>query len=285
MSTQSNSASRGSGLCLLSLDSGGARGVSQLAILAQVMHRLKHDSPDDNPDRPRSVFDMISGVGSGGFIAILLVIFGLSAQEALDEFTDLCANVFDKRGVDAETRTVALKQHIDKLLEKHGVDQSTRMLDPVDSSMKCKLAIPISYKRHAGSICILRNFSVRREKTPNLTVAEALLVTLATPPLFTPTQISKDSAAFEYMGADWTLSNPTEEIITEAYEAFGAEERVACVMSLGCGHPGVFVAPNVSDIAAWNEFLENLVTSSERKAQAIDSRMGHLGLYHRFSIF
>ncbi|KIM24511.1 hypothetical protein M408DRAFT_52723, partial [Serendipita vermifera MAFF 305830] len=269
---------------IISPDSGGPRGVSQLTILSQLMHRLNHDSHDDKINRPCDVFDMIGGVGSGGFIAILLVIFELTAEKALDEFIDLCVNILDKGDIDAETRTAALKKYIDGLLERHEINQKTHLLDSSDRPVSCKVAIPISYKQHAGSICTLRNYSVRKEKALNLTIAEALMATLATPPMFTPTQVLKDAATFEYMSADWTLSNPIEEIIAEAHETLGAEQRVACLLSLGCGHPGVFSAPIDSQIVAWNKFLENLVTGSEQKAKGIDSRMGHLGIYHRFSV-
>ncbi|KIM25294.1 hypothetical protein M408DRAFT_212102 [Serendipita vermifera MAFF 305830] len=132
--------------------------------------------------------------------------------------------------------------------------------------MGCKLVVPISYKHHTGSICVLRNYSVRKEKTLNLTIAEAMMATLATPPMFTSAQIRKDTATFEYTSADWTPSNPMEELIAEAHEALGAEQKVACILSLGCGHPGVFAAPKDSSTAAWNEFLEYLVADSERKA-------------------
>ncbi|KIM24489.1 hypothetical protein M408DRAFT_75716, partial [Serendipita vermifera MAFF 305830] len=269
---------------IVSPDSGGPRGVSQLTILARLMHRLNYDSRDDQIIRPCDVFDMIGGTGTGGVIAILLVTLRLTVREALDEFIDLCATVLDKQDVDAETRTAALKQYIDGLLERRGIDRNTRIYDPNDHSVNCKLAIPISYKRHAGSICMLRNYSVRKEETLDLTIAEALMATLATPPMFTPIQILKESATFEYIGADWTLSNSTEEIIAEAYEVLGAEQRVACLLSLGCGSPGVFTAPLDSSIAAWNKFLENLITDSEQKAKGIDSRMGHLGFYHRFTV-
>ena len=145
-------------------------------------------------------------------------------------------------------------------------------------------AIPISYKRHAASICVLRNYPVRQEQTLNLTIAEALLATLATPPLFTSTPIHKDFATFEYIGAELTLSNPTQETIAEAHEAFGTDKRVACLMSLGSGHPGIFSAPESPNVAEWNRFLEGLVMDAERKAQSLESQIGHLGFYHRFSV-
>jgi len=110
-----------------------------------------------------------------------------------------------------------------------------------------------------------------------------MLVTLATPPLFMPTSISKDAATFEYIAGDLALSNPTREIIVEAYGAFGSEGRIACLLSLGSGR-NVIGLPSESSWTAWNTFLEHLATDSEQRAQSIDSQMGNLGIYYRFRV-
>ena len=125
---------------------------------------------------------------------------------------------------------------------------------------------------------------MRHEQAVNLTIAEALLATLSTPPLFTSISIFKDAATIEYTGADRTLSNATQELISEAHAAFGAEEKVACLLNLGSGHPGVFSSPEGTEISEWNRFLEALTTDGERKAQSLESQMGPLGIYHRLSV-
>ncbi|KIM32138.1 hypothetical protein M408DRAFT_214439 [Serendipita vermifera MAFF 305830] len=143
---------------------------------------------------------------------------------------------------------------------------------------------PISYKIHVGSNSIIHNHAVRQEPAIDLTVNEALLATLATPPLFTPTSISRDASVFEYLGGDLTQSNPARVVVTEAYRAFGAEARIALLLSIGSGHPGVVSFPDNNNLASWGQFLEKLVADSEQKAQEIESQMGHLGIYHRFNI-
>ena len=75
------------------------------------------------------------------FITILLVTFGLTAEDALDEFIDLSVNVLHKSEMDAQTRTAALKDHVHNLLKKYGIDPSTRLLDPSDHSQGCKLYV------------------------------------------------------------------------------------------------------------------------------------------------
>jgi hypothetical protein len=145
-------------------------------------------------------------------------------------------------------------------------------------------AIPILHKHHIGHARVLRNFDVSQDGFLNFTIAEAMLVTLASPPLFTSASILSGSSTFEYISGDLTLSNPTRLIVSEAYEAFGGEQRMASLVSIGCGHPGVIIAPENSDFEDWNRFMEKSVRDSEQRAEEIESQIGHLGLYHRFSV-
>ena len=56
------------GLCLLSLDGGGVRGLSTLYILKIIMDRLNHDrrAAALPPVKPCEVFDLIGGTSTGG---------------------------------------------------------------------------------------------------------------------------------------------------------------------------------------------------------------------------
>ncbi|KAF2865079.1 hypothetical protein BDV95DRAFT_587696 [Massariosphaeria phaeospora] len=56
------------GLCLLSLDGGGVRGLLSLYILTGLMARLNHQRQSDGLARvkPYDVFDLIGGTSTGG---------------------------------------------------------------------------------------------------------------------------------------------------------------------------------------------------------------------------
>lgn len=58
------------GLCLLSLDGGGVRGLSTLLILERIMARLNHgrQAADLPPVKPCEVFDLIGGTSTGGCV-------------------------------------------------------------------------------------------------------------------------------------------------------------------------------------------------------------------------
>lgn len=58
------------GLCLLSLDGGGVRGLSTLYILQGLMARLNHQRQSACLPRvkPCEVFDLIGGTSTGGYL-------------------------------------------------------------------------------------------------------------------------------------------------------------------------------------------------------------------------
>lgn len=58
------------GLCLLSLDGGGVRGLSTLYILKGLMNRLNQERKDLPPLKPCEVFDLIGGTSTGGYVVL-----------------------------------------------------------------------------------------------------------------------------------------------------------------------------------------------------------------------
>jgi hypothetical protein len=140
------------------------------------------------------------------------------------------------------------------------------------------------YKNNVGITCILRNHVIRQEPPTKLTVAEAMLATSATTPIFNPVSIGKDYSTFDYVSGDLGLSNPIREVIAGAHHTFGDEATVACLLSIGCGHSGVKLVPLTSDATARIDFLERVAMDSEKAAQELATQMCQLTLYHRFSV-
>jgi patatin-like phospholipase/acyl hydrolase len=56
------------GLCLLSLDGGGVRGLSTLYILKGLMDRLNQDRKNLPPLKPCDLFNLIGGTSTGGYV-------------------------------------------------------------------------------------------------------------------------------------------------------------------------------------------------------------------------
>ncbi|KIM21662.1 hypothetical protein M408DRAFT_29367 [Serendipita vermifera MAFF 305830] len=279
MATQSDGREHTNGISILSLDAGGPRGISQLEILRNIMDKLADDE-DDCPHpiikRPCEVFTVIGGTGTGGLIAILLVVLGMATNEALETFTDLVNKVFTDVDHNPIKQTERLNQAINDILIKHGVRPDTKLVVANGKPSTCRLAIPVVDRKNAGSPIILINYVDRRGPPVNLTIAEAMLATCASPPLFLPAKVIKDYSTFEYISADLGLSNPVREIIEGAHGAFGDETTVICILSLGSGHPGVNVAPDSSGAADLVEFFRRIALDGERKAQDMAIQMKKL---------
>ena len=58
------------GLCLLSLDGGGVRGLSTLYILKGLIDRLKQERKNLPSLKPCEVFDLIGGTSTGGSVVL-----------------------------------------------------------------------------------------------------------------------------------------------------------------------------------------------------------------------
>jgi hypothetical protein len=72
------------------------------------------------------------------------VIFGLSAELALDEFIELSESILEKQEMDAPGRTTALRVYIDKLLEKYEIGKNARLLDTNIRSKGSKMWVIVS---------------------------------------------------------------------------------------------------------------------------------------------
>jgi len=125
------------GLCLLSLDGGGVRGLSSLIILREIMERMKSDMKLVSAPLPCEHFDLIGGTGTGGLIALMLGRLRLSVDDAIKYYIQLTNDVFsDKKDrlIKHETMFKAskLKKVIQKMLsslDAAGRDSNARMID------------------------------------------------------------------------------------------------------------------------------------------------------------
>ncbi|KAI9733882.1 MAG: hypothetical protein M1834_002537 [Cirrosporium novae-zelandiae] len=82
-------------LCLLALDGGGIRGLTELLILKEIMVRIQFDLKLDKEPIPADFFDLIGGTSTGGLIALLLGRVRLPVSEALQEYINISRKVFE----------------------------------------------------------------------------------------------------------------------------------------------------------------------------------------------
>ena len=77
-------------LKILTIDGGGLQGISTLLILDKLLDAIaRHNDTPDNKPRPCDVFDVIAGIGPGGWLALLLGRFQMDVSSALAEWYNL----------------------------------------------------------------------------------------------------------------------------------------------------------------------------------------------------
>ncbi|KAM0277280.1 hypothetical protein ACHAQH_005939 [Verticillium albo-atrum] len=86
------------GLCLLSLDGGGVRGLSTLHVVKNIVDELNYKRAASGLDRikPCDIFDLIGGTSTGGLIAIMLGRLEMDVDECIAAYNKLSADVFAK---------------------------------------------------------------------------------------------------------------------------------------------------------------------------------------------
>ncbi|PGH27746.1 hypothetical protein AJ80_00534 [Polytolypa hystricis UAMH7299] len=85
------------GLCLLSFDGGGVRGLSSLYILKGIMDRLNSKKEARDRMKPCEVFDLIGGSSTGGLIAIMLGRLEMDVDECIEAYNNLVESVFGEK--------------------------------------------------------------------------------------------------------------------------------------------------------------------------------------------
>ncbi|KAJ6050923.1 protein kinase subdomain-containing protein [Penicillium canescens] len=235
------------GLCLLSLDGGGVRGLSSLYILKSIMDRLNHAREQMKlpPVKPCNVFDLIGGTSTGGLIAIMLGRLEMDIDECIDAYSDLAAAVFGEKlslipvnfkgDIKARFDSAKLESAIRKVVERSGVSEQNLFNDGIDRG--CKTFV-CTADRHTKDIVRLRSYSLSHEPNIRTTICQAALATCAATTFFKPVSIGDRSFADGGLGAN----NPVDEVEGEASNIWCSETGdlkplVKCFISIGTGNP------------------------------------------------
>ncbi|KAJ5625973.1 protein kinase subdomain-containing protein [Penicillium lagena] len=236
------------GLCLLSLDGGGVRGLSSLYILKSIMDRLNHARGQIKlpPVKPCEVFDLIGGTSTGGLIAIMLGRLEMDVDKCIEAYSDLAAAVFREKlrsfpinfkgDITAQFDSAKLESAIQKVVEDSGV--SKRDLFNDGTECRCRTFV-CTADRHTKDIVRLRSYSLPDEPNIRATICQAALATSAATTFFEPVSIGDRSFADGALGAN----NPVDEVEGEASNIWCPETGdlkplVKCFISIGTGNPG-----------------------------------------------
>ncbi|OQU97004.1 NACHT domain-containing protein [Cladophialophora immunda] len=237
MASPKDGAGHGLGLCLLSLDGGGVRGLSSLLILKKLMEGL---DPDD-PPKPCDYFDLIGGTSTGGLIAIMLGRLRMDVDQCIEAYKILSPAIFTKlhHRVNVHGRIQgrfdhgALERGIKEILIKHGFakDELFKEKSPV-----CRTFVCATSRQTSDTVVLSSYYSERRgNDLRNIAkIWEVARATSAATSFFDPIQIGGEGFVDGATGAN----NPINEIWTEASDIWSEgrgwklEDNLKCLVSI-----------------------------------------------------
>lgn len=236
------------GLCLLSLDGGGVRGLSTLYILKGLMTRLNYERQNAGLPcvKPCEVFDLIGGTSTGGLIAIMLGRLEMDVDACIAAYSELMKTVFEEKSswlpvswsgkVQARFDSAKLKSAIEDAISKTDASSADAFND--GKKRGCHTFVCATAKETAG-VTRLRSYTLPDEGEIPATICQAALATSAATGFFDPVSIGARHFVDGALGAN----NPVDEVEGEAANIWSPDKSdlkplVKCFVSIGTGHPG-----------------------------------------------
>lgn len=250
-------------LKILTIDSGGLQGISTLLILDKLLNAIARNNgvPDSKP-RPCDVFDVIAGIGPGGWLALLLGRFQMDVSAALAEWYNLIDYIAPRSKIE-ELRmrlihqsyfdTDRLVEQIDQLTEFYETDKHMFFTPP--DGTRCKHVFVSALKTDSKGTHLGYNL-FRTYDCPEgskvldgpsdprkYKISHAFGVTGAAK-YFTPPWKETSSKKGKSKFLDIQFPSPhniTELALDEMWGLYGTDVEISVVVNIG---PGI---PNASD--------------------------------------
>ncbi|KDN44413.1 hypothetical protein RSAG8_05460, partial [Rhizoctonia solani AG-8 WAC10335] len=165
------------GLNILCIDGGGARGLSSLVVLQEVLNRLRGLKQNGEPLIPADHFDYIAGSGTGGVSACMLGKLRMPIDKAIEEYEKLMKDVFTEKKVLGSTayKATKLQQALGAMIREATGNVEEMMLGKEGEDEKCKTAVFAMAKKNMNA-CIpvmFRSYRVDADPSPDCTIREA----------------------------------------------------------------------------------------------------------------
>ncbi|RDW59053.1 hypothetical protein BP5796_11977 [Coleophoma crateriformis] len=256
-------------VCLLSLDGGGIKGISELLILQHIMTAVRDELELEEEPRPCDYFDLVGGTSTGGLIAIMLVRLRMTASEALRQYFKLGRKIFSKKNTKRKGKEGAFKATTLETSIKEVVSYPGNNHDDGE----CMLPTKASDIRAKGQFC------------------EAARATTAAPTYFKAISIKwPNGSSNRFVDAGLGFNNPAEEVIEEAEAVFGPSTPLKILVSVGCGVKSTirYNTPSALDkFLPLNaiETVKNIAADCEKISQNLERYFKHhQNVYFRFNI-
>lgn len=276
-------------LRILTIDGGGLDVPSTLGTLQKLLNAIARNNgvPGSRP-RPCDVFDVIAGVGPGGWLALLLGRFQLDIEGALTEWYHLIKCIKSESMLrllllqHSFFNTDDLVEQIDKLTDSYQIDNHMFFTPP--EGTRCKhvfvSALKTDWKGSHLGYNLFRTYDCPKgsnvlegPRNPHeYKISHAFRATGAvkyfTPPRREPTAVCAISKMLGIQSD--SPHNVTELALNEMWGLYGKDVEISVVVNIG---PGIPNAPDCSNIARRSWWA-----SKEMRSPSLLTRKGLFGV-------
>ncbi|KAF7761692.1 hypothetical protein Agabi119p4_9684 [Agaricus bisporus var. burnettii] len=275
-------------LRLLALDGGGIRGLSELLILKEVMHKLmfeenkKRKKDGEEPlnalPKPCDYFDLIGGTSTGGIIALMLGRLRMDVDMAIKSYDDLAKQVFSAMKPwghwgDGKFKATALEAAMKSIVKIVTGDSESPLLEG-DQAGVCRTFVCTKNAYNMDIPVLFRTYQ-SSETHSNCKIWEAARATSAAPTFFKRVIIGRDQP---FIDGGLGRNNPSQVVLAEANALFGARQ-IGCLVSIGTGQAGV---NEIKKPGLRQRILPTDVIDALRRITT-DCESTHEDVLHRFS--
>ncbi|KAF5984859.1 calcium-independent phospholipase [Fusarium bulbicola] len=281
------------GLCLLSLDGGGVKGLFSIIVIDRLMQETRRlEGPGAEYKKPCDYFDLIGGTSTGGLLAIMLGRLQMDTQLCIQAYKSLSKEVFSRKFKvpflesfrkasnvalswswfdgdklkDAVRRTVEenLLPSDSAVLRQSGctVEDLTLITDMKSATYSFVCAVP----KYEEKVKRIRSYEPLDQRTnapaERFKIWEAARATSAAPMYFPHIE----AGGVSYFDGGLESNNPVIEVIEEAKQEF-PDDKISTVISVGTG---AYQASDASaGLAGFMNYMINMATSTEKHHRSV----------------
>ena len=260
-------------LKILTIDGGGLQGISTLLILNELLNEIARNNrvPNSKP-RPCDVFDVIAGIGQGGWLALLLGRFQMDISSALADWYNLIECIAPRSKTEqlrmrlmqrSYFDTNRLVEQIDQLTEFYETDQHMYFTPP--RGIRCKHVFVSALKTDSKDTN-LEYYLFRTYDCPKSSklldgppdpreykISHAFGVTGAAK-YFTPPwkETTAKKAKLKFLDIKFPgPHNITELALDEVWGLYGVDVEISVVVNIGPGIPNAADYKKIAKRFSW----------------------------------
>ena len=260
-------------LKILTIDGGGLQGISTLLILDKLLDAIARNNDGSNSKpRPCDVFDVIAGIGPGGWLALLLGRFQMDVSSALAEWYNLIECIAPQSKTEELRMRVLHNSYFDSARLVEQIDQMAdfyetgkHMFFTPPSSTRCKHVF-VSALQTDSKDAHLGYHLFRTYKCPagakvlpgpedpgHYKISHAFGVTGAAR-YFTPPwkETSAKKGKLKFLDIQFpTPHNITELALNEMWGLYGTDVEVSVIVNIGPGIPNAADCKSIARRFSW----------------------------------